>query len=234
MDVTPTPPAGPPPKGGVRQHIQQNLVAGLLLLVPVYITIAVLHLVFKLLVNWLGPMLTLYGQVDRPGYIIAPISFFVLLLGAYLTGLLTRRVLGRRMFAAAENRLMRIPGVKTIYSSVKTMVGMFSKKELGNFKSLVLVEYPRKGIKCLAFVTGTIEAGDQGRLVMIFLPTTPNPTSGFFLMLPVSEVFITGLSVEEGMKLVISGGIIAPESLVIRPATDDDFLPAALSPTRDG
>lgn len=210
-------------KTGLAAHLQRHLVSGLLLLVPVYVTLAVLYVLFKFLVGWLGPALLLYGKVDLPGYVIAPLSVLTLVLVVYLTGVLTRRVVGRRLFAAAESRFAQIPLVSVIYSSVKSLTDLFSKRGSSNFKSLVVVDFPRPGMKCLAFVTGTVKEAEGRLLVKIFLPTAPNPTSGFFILLPVSEVFMTSLSVEEGMKMIISGGIISPERLDIRPATDADF-----------
>lgn len=132
-------------------------------------------------------------------------------------GIVTGRVLGQRFLNWGESFILRIPIIKTIYSAAKQVVDALSVPNRKSFKSVVVIEYPRPGIKVVGFLTGvtTDEAGVQW--CRIFIPMSPLPTSGFLHLVPASEVRIADLTVEEAFKMLISGGVIAPDTLQTRP-----------------
>ena len=136
----------------------------------------------------------------------------------YLIGLMTANLLGRRLFAWGERLVERLPVASVIYSAAKQLVQAVGAPDRSVFKSVVMVEFPRQGSYAIGFVTGTI-IGDQAcELAKVIIPTSPNPTTGFFELIPVAQLRELDLSVEDAIKLVASGGIIAPDSLAPRPS----------------
>lgn len=136
----------------------------------------------------------------------------------FLAGLFTTNVLGRTLLNYGEALISRVPIAGAIYRTVKQILDAFSTDK-NAFQRVVMLEYPRRGIYAFGFVTGTSEGvfdesnpGNE-RLINVFLPTTPNPTSGFLLLVPETDVIPVNLSVEEGIKLIISGGVITPQSV---------------------
>jgi uncharacterized membrane protein len=149
----------------------------------------------------------------------------------YLVGLLAANVLGRQILAGFESLLMRMPIGRAIYQSSKQLIDTLRLPGKGAFQRVVLVEYPRRGIWALAFVTGRAQrAADGAALLHLFLPTSPNPTSGMMLILRDSEVIDLAMTVEEGIRLVVSGGILAPESYPLRPRGGGHAAPAVPLP----
>lgn len=149
---------------------------------------------------------------------IKGLGVLTILILVFLTGLFTANVLGRTLLNYSEAMITRVPVAGVIYRTVKQIIEAFST-EKSAFQRVVMLEYPRKGIYALAFVTGISEgfleqgAGGGERLVNVFLPTTPNPTSGFLLLVPEKELIPVDITVEEGIKLIISGGVITPQSV---------------------
>jgi uncharacterized membrane protein len=138
-----------------------------------------------------------------------------------LIGGLATNFLGSRLLALFERLLLRIPLVRTIYTSAKQLLEAITVGRKGAFREVVAFEYPRRGIWVLGFVSSTmpgrvLTAGDD-EMVNIFLPTTPNPTSGFLLVLPARDVRRLPITVEEGIKMIVSGGLMLPPSMVREP-----------------
>ena len=131
----------------------------------------------------------------------------------FLLGLVSRNVIGRRL-GIAERIVRRIPIARSLYSSTKEVLASLAHSRTDAFKRVVLFEYPRRGIWSIGFVTGTVtrRADDPptGDLLTVFVPTTPNPTSGFLILVPRTETTELRISVEEGVRLVVSGGILRP------------------------
>ncbi|MGJ3241677.1 MAG: DUF502 domain-containing protein [Opitutales bacterium] len=142
------------------------------------------------------------------------ISLAIVVLLITLIGVLTRFLIGRMVVGWGERFFDRLPFINGIYRTVKQIVDTFSKQEKAVFQKSVLIEYPRKGVYVLGFLTneakGEPQAVTDDDLVNIFVPTTPNPTSGFLLMVPKAEVIDLEMSITEGMKLIISGGAVVP------------------------
>ncbi len=138
-------------------------------------------------------------------------SIVVLLVLLYLVGAIGQFVVGKRLIKAGETLLMRIPLVRTVYTATKQVAQAVSLPDRAALKSVVLVEFPRPGFKAVGFLTGYIEDSAGKKFCKIMIPTTPNPTTGFFELVPAEDIIETTLTTEEAFKLIISGGIVAPD-----------------------
>jgi uncharacterized membrane protein len=123
----------------------------------------------------------------------------------------TTHFLGRRFIKMGENLMLKLPIVKSVYSASKQVMDTFSNSTKAAFTATVLVSFPHPGARALGFVTGTILDPDGRKLYRIFVATTPNPTSGFLILLPEEDVTFTDISVEDGIKMIVSGGMLAPK-----------------------
>jgi uncharacterized membrane protein len=202
-------------------RLRANFIAGIVVILPAILTIWLIFLVsnaindsilnplIKNLKPYLGNIYLEYGA--------RTVVFIALVLLVSLIGLATRVIFIRKLFAAGENIFFKIPMIGKVYVAVRQMSKAFLGDRKGVFKAPVLVEYPRKGVHSIAFLTsdakGEIQRKTKKRLVNVFLPTTPNPTSGILLLVPEEEIIALDMSVEEAMKLVISGGMVAPDEL---------------------
>ena len=206
--------------------MRKYFVTGLLILVPLAITIWVLNLI----ISTMDQSLLLLPERWRPeavvGFHIPGLGTILTLLFIFLTGLATRNFIGKRIVWAWEGLLIRIPVVRSIYSSVKQVSDTLLSSSGNAFRKAVLVQYPRQGSWTIAFLTG-VPGGDvrnhlQGDYVSIYIPTTPNPTSGFFLMVPRADTIELDMNVDEALKYIVSMGVVSPEhfekKLIIDPA----------------
>ena len=214
--------------------IRSYFVTGLLLLVPLVITLWVLNLI----VSTMDQSLQLLPQQLQPevlfGRRIPGLGVLLTLLIIFVTGLLARNFIGEGLVRLWEGLLARIPIVRSIYSSVKQVSDTVLSPNGQAFRKALLVQYPRVGVWTIAFQTGSPaeevrDSVDQD-MVSVYVPTTPNPTSGFFLMIPRSEVVELRMSVDEALKYVVSMGVVAPgrrpgdsrPPRAARPGADDD------------
>ncbi len=195
--------------------MRKYFVTGLLILVPLAITLWVLNLV----ISTMDQSLLLLPERWRPatliGFHIPGLGTILTLLFVFLTGLLTRNIIGKQIVHVWEMLLTRIPIVSSIYSSVKQVSDTLFSSSGNAFRKAVLVQYPRQGSWTIAFLTG-VPGGDVrnhlvGDYVSVYVPTTPNPTSGFFLMMPRADVVELDMSVDEALKYIVSMGVVAPE-----------------------
>jgi uncharacterized membrane protein len=195
-------------------RLRRYLVAGLLIWVPLGVT----ALVVKLVVDLMDRTLLLIPAPYRPenllGMRIPGLGIAISIVVVLATGMVVANLFGRRLVRTWEDVLARIPLVRSIYSAVKQIVETVFSDTGRSFRKVALIEYPRRGVWTLCFVTGdgvpAIEAGAGCALVNVFVPTTPNPTSGFFLMLPREDVHELDLPVETGLKMIISAGVFQP------------------------
>jgi len=198
-----------------KASVRRNLIAGLLLIAPIGATVFFL----RFLINWVDRTLLLIPQPYRPeNYLPFPIpglGLILVFLILFLTGFVARNILGKKLVEFWEMVLSRIPLVSTVYRSVKQLMETVLSGTGREFKGVVLIEYPRKGVYALGYITGTtvgeIQQKTEHKVLNLFLPTTPNPTSGFYLMVPEDEVIPLEMSVEDSFKVLMSGGIINPE-----------------------
>ncbi|RFB65567.1 MULTISPECIES: DUF502 domain-containing protein [unclassified Herbaspirillum] len=196
--------------------MRKYFITGLLILVPLAITLWVLNLI----IGTMDQSLLLLPVSWRPealvGFRIPGLGTILTLLIIFLTGLATRNFIGRQVVSLWEGLLTRIPVVKSIYSSVKQVSDTLFSSSGNAFRKAVLVQYPRQGSWTIAFLTG-IPGGEvknhlQGvDYVSLYVPTTPNPTSGFFLMVPRADTIELDMSVDEALKYIVSMGVVAPE-----------------------
>jgi len=191
------------------KKLRNYFLAGLAVILPVTVTLYLLKLVLGFVDGLAGGVLSLFTRRHIPG--VGLISTVLVVLGV---GVVATNVVGRRLVAFWDRLLLRIPLVNTVYRTSKQVVDALWYRQRA-FRRVVLLEYPRRGVWAVGFVTGETVRGDtnEGKLLTVFVPTTPNPTSGFLLLLPPSEVVALDLPVEEGIRMVVSGGIISPESL---------------------
>jgi uncharacterized membrane protein len=195
--------------------MKKILITGLLIWIPLAITIWVLELI----VSTMDQSLLLLPPQFQPqallGYQIPGLGALLTVVVVLVTGALASNILGQRLVLFWEKVLGRIPVVKTIYSSVKQVSDTLFAPGGEAFSKALLVQYPRKDSWTIAFLTGT-PAGDvakhlQGEYVSVYVPTTPNPTSGFFLMMRRADVIELDMSVDDALKYVISMGVVPPE-----------------------
>lgn len=197
----------------MRHRVRTYFLAGLLTLMPLIVTIGILSWLFNVLDGFLGPYI--YDWLGRPMPGLGLIATIALV---FVIGVVTTNIIGRRLMGAVDEALHRIPLVRSIYSMTKQVSDSLLQARTVAFQQAVLIEYPRRGLYQIGFVTGKIEgplqdqlvakAGD--RLVNVFVPATPNPMSGYLVLLPERDVHVLGISVQDGLKLVISGGLAAP------------------------
>ncbi|GGX41660.1 hypothetical protein GCM10010946_20220 [Undibacterium squillarum] len=197
--------------------LRKYFLTGLLILVPLAITFWVLHAV----ISTLDQSLLLLPEQWRPkalfGHDIPGFGVVLTLLIVLITGLLARNFIGNYVVRVWEGLLNRIPIVNSIYSSVKQVSDTLFSSSGNAFRKAVLIEYPRKGSWTIGFLTG-VPGGDvvnhlQGDYVSVYVPTTPNPTSGFFLMVPKADAIELDMSVDAALKYIVSMGVVAPEQL---------------------
>jgi uncharacterized membrane protein len=197
--------------------MRKYFITGLLVLVPLSITLWVLHLI----VGTLDQSLLLMPEKWRPesmlGFYLPGLGTILTLLIILLTGLVTRNFFGNRLLQWWELLLNRIPVVNSIYSSVKQVSDTLLSPSGNAFRKAVLIQYPHANCWTIAFQTG-VPGGDvkthlQGDYISVYVPTTPNPTSGFFLMLRRTDAIELEMTVDEALKYIISMGVIAPEAL---------------------
>jgi len=214
--------ANPPPdhpshphKAPLRHRLRRILIAGLLILAPAALTIYVLIALFRLMDGFFGPLVDRALSVYIPDAHVPGLGLAMTLLVVMVLGWLSTKVVGRRMIAAFERLVQRVPVVRTVYASTKGVLEAVSRDQGEAFTRVVLIEYPKSNLFALGFVTrgARWEAVDPrtADMLIVFVPTTPNPTSGFLLLVPRAEAIPLPISVEEGIRMVISGGILLPE-----------------------
>jgi len=192
------------------RHLRTRMAQGFVAFVPVVVTILVLRFAFLVTTGILLPFID-PALADWPWFWRALLSLGVLLVGIYVLGEIAARTVGRRFLGYGEAILLRVPFVKVVYRASKQVVEAFQRPSARAFKSVVFLEFPRPGMRAVGFVTSTVTRPDGSVWRTVFVPTTPNPTTGFLQMVAASELEETGMSVEEGIKMIMSLGVLVPE-----------------------
>ena len=206
-------------KQTIGKFLRISFINGLLTILPFSLTLGLFMLSFRILINWLRPAQEFIAQ---PIVFLANIPYkeiasqlFLALLGIILIGAVIKVLLLEPLIHALERMIFKIPLVRPLYSGIKQLVHAFSAQDKVTFKKVVLVEFPRNGLYSIGFLTNefpqTIASLSQEKLFNIFIPTTPNPTTGFLIILPESAIREIDLTRQEAMAMIISGGIIQPE-----------------------
>src|SRR5262245_28566379 len=200
--------------------MKKILITGLLIWIPLAITLWVLELIVTTMDQSLLLLPPQYQPQALLGRQIPGLGALLTVLVVFVTGALASNILGQRLVRFWESVLGRIPVVKTIYSSVKQVSDTLFAPGGQAFSKALLVQYPRAGSWTIAFLTGKpggdVAAHLRGEYVSVYVPTTPNPTSGFFLMMPRSDVIELDMSVDEALKYVISMGVASPDAPGVR------------------
>ena len=190
--------------------VRNKFLTGLLTLLPIYITYLLLRFIIGIAPNI--PYLRTIPYLSDNEILVNIIEFIGALIVIFIIGIVVSNVIGKRLFSLFENIMERVPLINTIYTSSRQIMQTLTMPGKGSFKQVVLIEYPRKDLWTLAFVTAYSKSKSNEQYVHVFLPTTPNPTSGFMLFVKEKDVKPSGLTVEEGLKTLISGGMIAPDN----------------------
>ena len=186
------------------------IITGLLSILPVAATYWILLKLFQFFSTPGAAIVELIFKDKVPKYVPEFIGFILTILFISFAGMVVSNVLGKRIYAWFEAVLARIPVVSIVYRTIKQITSSLSGPNRQAFKKVVYIEYPRKGIWTLTMVTGESINKTGEKYYHIFVPTTPNPTSGYMLYIPQLDTLETEMSVEEGLKIIISGGMLAP------------------------
>jgi uncharacterized membrane protein len=200
--------------------LRRRFLAGLLVTVPIVATLLVLRFLLQALDGLLGPIVTRGLGREIPG--LGAILTLLVVLGA---GLVATNVLGRRLVGWLERGVARVPVVSGIYRATREIVSTATLGQRQVFRDVVLVEHPRRGTWAYGFVTSYTALEDGERLANVFLPGPPVPTSGQLIVAPVADLRFLDMSVEEALKLILSGGLVAPPRLPTR-ASPEEAKPA--------
>ena len=198
------------PKKSLLSSLRNNFIAGVVVLIPIgitlYLTVFIINVSSKLIPKEINP--NHYLPYNIPG-----LEILIAVLLITIIGWLSLSFIGKRLFNLFESVLNKIPIIRTIYSAVEQLIETFTKSK-SDKKTVVLIEYPRKGVYAVGFATkentGEIKNKAGKELINVFVPTTPNPTSGFLLMFPKDEVIFLDLTFEEASKFIVSAGSFNP------------------------
>lgn len=192
--------------------LKRYLLTGLLVVIPIWGTVLVLKTLFVAVDGILGDLL---AQLV-PDHYVPGLGIVALILLIFTVGLFAANFIGRYIVRIWEDWLNRLPLVRGIYSTLKSMMDILSFSDRGSYHRVVLIQFPKNGNYCFAFVTGMTKgeatALGQDPLIHVYVPTSPNPTSGYFLLVPEREVMSVDISIEEAMKLIVSGGLYTPSA----------------------
>lgn len=194
-------------------HIYSRMLTGVVFVVPLILTIWVLQLLYNLLDGPLRSLLNAMLRYTLRWELPPGVGLVLTLLALYVTGILATNMVGRRLLEFWESLLQKMPIVNSIYNAARQVVRTLSQPQEKSFQRVVLVEFPSRGLWTIAFQVGMIQTSDGREWVRVYVPTTPNPTSGYLQFLPKENVVFTSIPVDEALKMVVSGGILAPERL---------------------
>ena len=207
-------------------QMRKYLITGILVLVPFVVTIYIMYAFFQITDGLLGV------AVSRAiGYRVPGMGLILTALICVSVGMIAQNYFGKRLIASIDNSLEQIPGVRSLYNGIKQVSDVIVRNTRSEFKRVVMLEYPKEDSWVLGFVTGDfiLPAGSDrldDDMVSIFVPTTPNPTSGFLLIISKKKIIDTHMDIEDAMKVVISGGLVQPGRLPEQTAgeTAEDFV----------
>jgi len=189
----------------VVRTMRRHFLAGILVTLPLGLTIWIFVWIFNAIDGWLQPIV-----VRIFGYTIPGVGFGVTVVLVYLVGVIASNVIGRRLIGYGEAALGRIPLARYLYNGARQILQSFSAPDATGFMQVVLTEFPRKGTRTIGFVTNEVSDESGRKLLNVFIPTAPNPTSGFLQIVRENEIIRTDISVDAALKMVVSGGRMSP------------------------
>jgi uncharacterized membrane protein len=216
--------------GKMKHHIRRKMLIGIVVFTPFAVTIWILMIVLGFIAGVVAdPVALLASQLGwkkHIQYLAMTVAVVFMILMIYAIGLFSATFLGRRFISVLENLLRRIPGGEFLYSTIKQIIELVSlTRAAGTGQRVVMIEFPRKGVYSVAFFSGiTIMPGANEPMVNVFYATTPNPTTGFLMLLHPSEVWETDLTLAEASRFIMSGGVVRLPDLKMRPFPIQNYL----------
>ncbi|QPJ65176.1 MAG: DUF502 domain-containing protein [Candidatus Nitrohelix vancouverensis] len=200
----------------IKSAIKKNMIAGLLITVPAALTYIILRFIVNNVDQAMAPVIDKFIGLSNWSYLeensIPGTGLLIIFLFILLVGLLVTNFLGRKLVEIGENLLNKIPFVRAIYTSIKKVIHTISQTETPSFERMVLLTYPRVPLKTLGIVCcdarGEIVQNTRDKMVNVFVPTSPNPTTGYLLIVPIEDVDMLTMTVEDGLKMIISFGMV--------------------------
>jgi uncharacterized membrane protein len=190
----------------VGRMLRRHFLAGILVLVPLVATILIFKWLFEAIDGILEPAVEAIFGRPIPG-----IGFGVIIILIFLAGVIAGNIYGRKVLQRSESFLKEVPMVREIYGLFKQVLESVMLPNKGGFREVVLVEFPRQGMKTIGFITNRVKDVSGRKLVNVYIPTTPNPTSGYLEIIPEEDVVRLDMSVDDAIKMVVSGGMVSPE-----------------------
>ena len=188
------------------KNIKTKFIAGFVALIPIVLTFYVFRFVYTLMNQMFNPIVKKYLNIEIPFS-----GIFVIIISIYLLGLIVTNLIGKKILNMGELILKKVPLVSTIYITLKQITNTLALNTNHSFEGTVYIEYPKKDLWTIAFISGSSKNSIGVEYYNLFVPTTPNPTSGFYIVIRKNKTIPTGISVEESLKTIISGGILAPK-----------------------
>jgi len=196
--------------------VRRNIVAGLLFLLPIAITYLVLRFLFNTIDGVIYPaiqQILMYFAPRLARNLPRGTGIVILLILVYFIGLLGSNILGKWVGKFIQRLFLRVPIVGVIYSTAKQLIESFSGEGTTGFKRVVMIEYPRTNCWAIGFLTNLANDENGEQMALVYIPTTPTPNSGWLAIVPIEDVYDTDLSVQEAMRMVLSGGTVSPQEL---------------------
>lgn len=190
------------------RKLRGHFLAGLVVLVPLGVTVWILVWIFTTVDDLLRPIIEFSPILRQPG-----VGFGITIVLIYLVGVIASNVIGRRLIHFSESLVARVPIVRPLYTGIKQLLESFYSPTGANLMQAVLIEFPRKGIWTIGFITHESQSKSGEKRLNIFIPTAPNPTSGFLQIVGEEEIIRTDIPVEEALKMVISAGRVSPQEI---------------------
>ncbi len=189
----------------IGRRLRTQFIAGIIVMVPIGLTIWILVWLFSAIDNFLTPIIILVWGKTFPG-----VGFGITLLLVYVAGVIASNVGGRRLIHYFDAALARVPMVSRVYHGIKEILQSFSKPGQNGFMQVVFIEFPRDGMKAIGFITNESQTESGQKLLHVFIPTVPNPTTGFLELVTEDKVIRTKMSVDDGLKMILSAGKMSP------------------------
>ena len=198
----------------MRKSIRRYFITGLLVVVPLSLSVYV----FLLIVGFMDSLLNFLPPSFRPEtylpFHVPGMGIVATLVGIFVVGLLAANLLGRKLVDIGEKILAKIPFLWTVYKGTKQFMETFFARQREGFRRVVLIEYPRRGLYSIGFVTGKtmgeIQAKTEDKMLNLFIPTTPNPTSGYYIVIPEKDIIPLTMTVEDAFKIIMTAGMVVP------------------------
>jgi uncharacterized membrane protein len=190
------------------RHIRNSLFQGFLYLLPIWISVAIVVFVLSKISSLTKPLIRealAVFDIVLPAFPLSLISLVISLFLIYLLGVIGKNLIGKKFLMIVDRTLLNTPLLKSIYSGTKQVIDAFTLQKKSSFREIVAVQYPRAGVFTIGFVTKKVDG-----MTYVFLPTTPNPTSGWLVVVPDADIYPLDMTLDDAIKLIVSGGIVGP------------------------